>query len=120
MIKLIDQGEYTMVRTKDHKTLLCLGEKGYLLSYAPKIGELLTFSKRERKTDYIIARGNYRIYRVKDDPELVDLEHLELSLGRGKWQGYLLLTGLPTLRKLRRRIVPTDEVITGRKYKQKS
>lgn len=120
MIKIIEQGQYSIVRTKDHKTLLYLGEKGYVRSYAPKIGELLTFSKRERKTDYVIARGNYRIYSVKDDPNLVDLEHLELSLGRGRWQGYLLLTGLPTSRKLRRRIVPTDEVITGCKYTQKT
>ncbi len=106
-----------MVGTKDHKILLYLGKQGYLRSYAPKIGELLTFSKREHNTEYVIAQGNYRIYKVKDEPELVDLEHLELSLGGGAWQGYLLLTGLPTEEKIRSRIVPTEEVITNRKYK---
>lgn len=98
--------------------MLVLDGQGYIWSYAPNIGELFTFSKHQHQVDYVIARGNYRIYRVKKEPALVDLEHLELSVGRGVWQGYLLLTGLPTAKKIRSRIVPTDEVITGRKYKK--
>jgi hypothetical protein len=50
--------------------------------------------------------------------EVIIVDHLELSLGKGVWQGYLLLTGLPTAVKIRRRIVPANEVITGRKYKK--
>jgi hypothetical protein len=38
--------------------------------------------------------------------------HLELSIGKGQWQGYLLLTGLPTNKKRRNRIIPTKEVIS--------
>jgi hypothetical protein len=119
MITLAQHGIYTIVGTADHKTMLTLDGVRYLQSYAPKIGNLLTYAKREHTTDYLIARGNYRIYKVKDELHLVDLEHLELSIGRGVWQGYLLLTGLPTARKIRSRIIATDEVITGKKYHKK-
>ncbi len=114
MIKLTQQGDYVLASTKDHKTVLSLDGTHYLRSYAPKIGDLLTFSKHEHDTDYVIARGNYRLYKVKNEATLVDLEHLELAVGRGAWQGYLLLTGLPTARKLRSRIVATREVISGK------
>jgi hypothetical protein len=118
MIKTLDKGTYLLVRTKDHKTLLYLGEQSYLWNYAPKIGELLTFTKHEHQTDFVLARGDYRISKVKDEPDLVDLEHLELSLGKGTWQGYLLLTGLPTVKKIRSRIVPTGEIITSHKRRR--
>lgn len=119
MITTQAKGTYILVGTKDHKTMLYLDKQGYLRSYAPRIGELLTFSKRKHTTQYTLAMGRYAIYRVKDEPDLVDLDHLELSLGRGMWQGYLLLTGLPTAKKIRSRIVPTNEIITGRTYKKK-
>ncbi len=115
MIKLTQQGNYVLVSTKDHKTLLSLDGTHYLWSYAPKIGDLLTFSKHEHASDYVMARGNYRLYTVKNEATLVDLEHLELAVGRGKWQGYLLLTGLPTASKLRSRIVATEEIISGKR-----
>lgn len=84
-------------------------------TYARNIGELLTFSTHPHQRDYLLAEGKYNIYKVKDDPKLIDLLHLELSVGR-KWQGYLLLTGLPTKKKIRSRIVPTEEIISGKKY----
>jgi hypothetical protein len=42
-----------------------------------------------------------------------DLPHLQLSLDGKKWQGYLLLNGLPTIKTLKRRIVHTDEIINA-------
>ena len=44
------------------------------------------------------------VQSVKDERELTDLEHLELLVGEGIWQGYLLTTGLPTDEKKRNRI----------------
>ena len=52
------------------------------------------------------------LYKVKDEPNFVDLFHLELLVGEGVWQGYLLPTGLPTAEKKRNRIIPAKEVIT--------
>ena len=116
MIKLITEGDYKLIRTKDHHNLLYLGSQGYMWSYAKAIGELLTFSKHPHKQEYLLSEGEYNLYQVKDEPNYVDLPHLELSVGK-KWQGYLLLTGLPTKNKIRSRIVPTDEVISPSQVK---
>lgn len=112
MIKLLQKGRYKIVQTRDHNTILYLEEQGYHLDYAPRIGDLLTFSKHTHRLSYTLAQGVYKLYQVKNEPKLIDLRHLELSLGKGQWQGYVLLTGLPTSQKLRSRIEPTQEVIS--------
>lgn len=112
MINLIKIGRYCLVGTKDKKRMLSLDDDDYLWAYAKGIGEILTLAKQPHKTEYILARGDYRIYDVKDEPKYVDLRHLELSVGPNEWQGYLLLTGLPRLGKIRSRMVPTDEVVS--------
>lgn len=76
------------------------------------IGEILVTSHKKHKTDAILAIGKYRLYEVKDEPNLTDLHHLELYVGDNTWQGYLLTTGLPNEKKRRSRIIPTDEIIT--------
>lgn len=113
MIKLLKKGIYRLISAKDREKILYLGNQGYLWSHAKDIGELLTFSKHPHKLSYAIAEGKYRIYAVKNEPHYVDLQHLELSIKSGVWQGFLLLTGLPTRNKMRSRIVPTDEVISS-------
>lgn len=113
MIKQIKRGTYRLVATKDHKRMLYLDGQGYQWAYAEHIGDLLAFSKHPHTFNYLLAVGAYAIYRVADEPKFVDLDHLELEVGQGKWQGYLLLTGLPTRSKIRSRIEATREVITG-------
>lgn len=76
------------------------------------IGEILITSHKLHKTDTTLSVGKYRFYSVKDEPDLTDLEHLELHTGNGIWQGYLLPTGLPDDQKKKNRIIPTVEVIT--------
>jgi hypothetical protein len=112
MIKLTKQGKYRLVVAKDGNRILYLGPQGYLWKHAKNIGELLLFSKHPHKTDYVMSYGTYRIYQVKNEPNFVDLQHLELKAGEGKWQGFLLLTGLPKITKIRSRIIPTREVVT--------
>jgi hypothetical protein len=112
MIKLITKGKYRLVGTKDRKIILYLDGQGYHWGYAPKIGNLLTFSKHPHTESYLLAQGKYKIYDVTDEPKLIDLEHLELAVSPGQWQGYLLLTGLPKANKIRSRIEPTEEVIS--------
>lgn len=111
MIKLIEKGTYRLIFSKDKKRILYLGNQGYLWDHAKTIGELLTFSKHPHELLYTLTEGKYRIYSVKDEPKYVDLRHLQLSTKPGGWQGYLLLTGLPTKDKIRSKIIPTDEVI---------
>ncbi|CAN5130280.1 hypothetical protein BH09PAT1_BH09PAT1_4480 [soil metagenome] len=113
MIKRIKEGTYSLIETKMQTKILTLDNKNiFAWVNAVDIGELLVTSHKSHKTDNILALGNYRQYEVKDEPELTDLQHLELFVGDGKWQGYLLLTGLPTEEKKRNRIIPTDEIIT--------
>lgn len=111
MIKLVKKGKYKLVGTPDHKIILFLDEQGYHWGHAKRIGLLLTFSKHAHRLSYLLTQGEYKMYDVKNETQLVDLYHLELSLGRGRRQGYLLLTGLPTSKKIRSRIVPTAELI---------
>lgn len=111
MIKLLEKGIYRLIWSKDNQRILYLGDQCYLWSHAKGIGELLTFSKHTHKVSYTLAEGKYKIYSVKNEPKYIDLKHLELSVSPGVWQGYLLLTGLPTKNKIRSKIVPTEEVI---------
>lgn|SRR3989344_4717036 len=113
MIRLLQQGKYMLIETRGQTKILILnGRKTFAWINAAEIGEILVASHKTHKVDQILAIGKYRMYEVKDEPKLTDLVHLELFVGDGKWQGYLLPTGLPTEKKKRNRIVPTEEAIT--------
>ncbi|MBD3365910.1 hypothetical protein GF360_01050 [candidate division WWE3 bacterium] len=80
---------------------------------AKEIGEILVTAKKDHDVQCVLSMGEFNLYDVDDDPDLVDLQHLELYVGADVWQGYLLPTGLPTKTDKRNRIIPTEEVITG-------
>lgn len=113
MIKLVREGAYRLIETKGQTKVLTLGRGTFAWVYAEGIGEILVTSHRAHKEDHVLATGEYRLYEVQDEPNLTDLEHLELSVGGGAWQGYLLLTGLPSEKNKRSRIIPTKEIIAG-------
>jgi hypothetical protein len=113
MITLLTQGHYHLLETKNQTKILILnGEQTFAWVNAAGIGEILVTSHKSHVTDTILSIGQYRLYRVKDEARLTDMDHLELHVGNGTWQGYLLPTGLPTEEKKRNRVIPTDEVIT--------
>lgn len=113
MIKLIKQGDYQLIETKGLTKVMSLSDKGtFAWINAEGIGEILVSSHKKHQADYILAVGKYRLYEVKDEPELADTLHLELSTGKGNWQGYLLITGFPSDKTKRSRIIPTKEIIT--------
>lgn len=111
MIKLIEKGSYKLFETKHLVKILKLNKKNFVWINAPSIGEILVSSHKSHRADYILSSGKYRIYEVKDEPQLTDLLHLELLVGEGLWQGYLLPVGMPNGVK-RRKIIPTKEIIT--------
>ncbi len=118
MVDLLSSGKYRLLETKaDTKILILSPEKGETLTFAwiiaEDIGEILVTSRKDHEVQCVLSMGEYRLYDVEDDPDLVDLNHLELYVGNDVWQGYLLTTGLPTETDTRNRIIPTDEVITG-------
>ena len=113
MIKLLEQGTYHLIETKGHTKILTLDKKKtFAWVTAEDIGEILVTSHKSHTVDHLLAAGKYRLYDVKDEKDFTDLEHLELFVGEGLWQGYLLTSGLPNDEKKRNRIIPTKEIIT--------
>lgn len=113
MIRMIKEGKYKLLETKKQTKILILDKKELFAWINVKnIGELLVSSYKEHSIDCILALGRYRLYNVKDEKKLIDTHHLELCVGSGVWQGYLLPLGLPDEKSTRRRIIPTTEVIT--------
>lgn len=114
MIQVLARGKYKLIESKnDTKTLVFDHERTYAWITAANIGEILVTSHKDHKEDNLLAVGNYRLYEVKDEPKFTDQEHLELQVGCGYWQGYLLPHGLPTDEKTRNRIITTHEIITA-------
>jgi hypothetical protein len=113
MIQVIKTGSYSLIETKEQTKILMLDSKDtFAWVNVKEIGEILVASHKTHRADAILAVGKYRLYDVEDEPKLSDQLHLELSVGAGVWQGYLLPTGLPKGTKIRNRIIPTREVIT--------
>ena len=113
MITIVRRGVYRLLETKNQTKMLILdGEKTFAWVYVKEIGEILVTSHTMHKTDTLLGVGFYRLYEVKNEPHISDQMHMELSVGMGQWQGYLLPTGLPSNVKKRNRIIPTHELIT--------
>ena len=111
-------GLYKLIETRRHTKVLYLDNDTYAWVEPVNIGEILVVSHKVHKTDCVLSLGRYHIYGVTNEPDLSDQTHLELEVGKGSWQGYLLLTGLPDTHKIRTSVIPTREVITGNpKYK---
>lgn len=113
MIQLVQNGTYRLIETKHNTKILYLDEAVYAWLEPVEIGEILVTSYDKHTADCVLSTGEYTIYVVSNEPELVDQIHIELEAGKDVWQGYLLPTGLPDNDKKRRRIIPTHEVITG-------
>lgn len=113
MVKLIQQGTYSLIETNGMVKVLNLDDdRMFVWINAEKIGEILITSHSPHRAHQLLARGRYRLYDVKNEPKLTDIKHFELLVGDGKWQGYLLPTGLPTDDDKKNRIIPTQEIIT--------
>lgn len=113
MITLQQSGEHKLIETKNNTKVLYLDDAAYAWVEPPTIGEILVTTHQPHKADCVLSIGDYRLFTVQDEPDLSDNMHLELEVGRNTWQGYLLLTGLPTDDKKRARIIPTTEIIMG-------
>jgi hypothetical protein len=115
MITIIDSGDYKLTDTKHGIKLLRLRRSTFAWITAPHIGELLVYTTLPHVQQAVLSEGSYRLYNITDEPALSDQLHLELEVGRHKWQGYVLPVGFPTHLSTRRRIIPTHEVITSNK-----
>jgi hypothetical protein len=112
MIRLLEKGDYKLIETKGQTKILILDGKSFAWVSAGDIGEILVASHKSHVVDHFLAIGKYRMYDVEDEPNLADTQHLELLVGEGFWQGYLLPTGLPEGENKKNRIIPTVETIS--------
>lgn len=110
MIKLIKEGKYSLIETRNDVKVLKLDGEAFVWIFTKAIGEMLVTTHKSHKTDQKLSKGDYRIYDIKNEPNLVDQLHLEFSIGEGDWQGYLLPTGFPRDKKTRSRIISTTEL----------
>ena len=112
MIKLLKLGKYKLIETKNNTKVLILDEKDeFAWINAEGIGEILVTIHEREKTDSVLSIGDYHLFDVKDEENLIDLPHLQLEVGDDQWQGYLLTNGLPNEKEKRHRIIPTDEIV---------
>ncbi len=116
MITILKTGAYRLIETKHKNKILYLDDKTYAWIDSKRVGELLVTTHHEHNTSFVLSKGAYILYGVKDEDDLTDLQHLELEYGMYSWQGYLLPTGLPDDDKKKSRIIPTAQIITGALY----
>lgn len=115
MITLLKSGTYKLFETKRHTKMLYLDDDSYVWMGTGILGEVVPLSYKPHKTDCLFAVGRYELYEAHQEPGLSDQVHLELEVGNGRWQGYLLLSGLPGGNRQRGRIIPTTEIVKVRK-----
>lgn len=115
MIKILTSGKYRLIETRRQIKILYLDKVPYVWLFIAGLGHVLETTGKPHKADHTLAAGNFRLYEVQDEPRFSDHKHLELFVGDGQWQGYLLLTGLPTAQKRRTRIIATNEIISAPK-----
>ncbi|OGK16151.1 hypothetical protein A2690_01795 [Candidatus Roizmanbacteria bacterium RIFCSPHIGHO2_01_FULL_39_12b] len=117
MITFLKNGRYVLYETKDKNKILSLDRtKTLAWINIDNISSIIVFSRKNIKPESVLSIGKYRLYDVKDEPKLTDLMHLELLVGDGIWQGYLLPIGLPSSQKNKSRVIPTREIITKTTY----
>jgi len=112
MIQLIGSGSYRLNGAGDSARLITLVSYKDRRTYAWGVSNGIQLVDQEPdETYYALGAGKYRLYQVSDEPGLTNQLHLELSLGEGIWQGYLLPEGLPDRRKTKT-MIPVKELIT--------
>lgn len=113
MVRIIGSGTYKLTETKDNQKILSLGKYNNFQWVSTGCEGQIKYVKLDPKQICcLLSTGNYRIYEVKNELGLSNSKHIELHVGRGKWQGYLLPKGLPAKLQRKRVIVQTNEIIT--------
>jgi hypothetical protein len=112
MITQLQSGDYRLVETRSATKILILDElEAFAWVRAETIGQILVYTKKDYSDETTLATGQYHLYNVVDEPEHSDHIHLDLEVGHFEWQGYILLTGLPSQDHPRTRIIPTHELM---------
>lgn len=124
MKQLKEQGQYALFQTKRNTKVLKLNDNYYVWLFIKNIGNILIKTKSTLQSTNILSTGRFYLFDVKDEPDYIDLLHLELGIGENLYQGYLLPRGLPKKSNEKHKIIPTKEVIfpkaTNYEYSQEN
>lgn len=115
MISIVRQGKYHLIETKEQTKILILDNTDIFEWITREKGQMLERSHKKLGEENELAEGNYRLYHIHYEEKFTDEMHLELFVGEGKWQGYLLPNGFPSATKKTEKeyqIIPTKELIT--------
>lgn len=112
MITVLQTGTYQLYKQDSTRLLTLNGKKRYLWQKNHGPTEYLTLLPRQERTAELSASGAFRLYDVKKETNLTDGMHLELFVGEGCWERYLLPDKLPNVKAKVSDIVKTDECIT--------
>lgn len=113
MISVLKRGEYKILEAKNNIRILILDNKEvFEWNSQAKNGEISISSYKNNQDDNLLSVGNYRLYNVEDETDYIGQKHLELQVGCGYWQGYLLPKDLPKKNKESNVIIPTKELLT--------
>ena len=119
MIIVLQLGKYTLEETGNDQKVLTLDNKNAFLWTNTKQGVNLEFIKlKSIDTCCLHAFGTYRLYSVKDEPDLTSGLHISFHAGRGIWRGFLLPKGFPNKNDKKKKIQITNETITVTKKKK--
>lgn len=77
-----------------------------------KKGEMSFVSTSSIGIDGKILSGRFRMYETTDEAQFADGTHLELCEGEGKWNCYVLPTGLPNEKELQKEYFSTNKCVT--------
>lgn len=113
MIKLLESSTYKLIETKNNTKALMLDDRDVFFwkNYGCS-GNLEYIKFDPSQICCLLNINNYRLYEVKNEPDLTSGMHLELYVGKSKWQSYLLKSGLPTIKKQKKPVSVTIETIT--------
>ncbi len=87
-------------------------EKVYRFFLTDGQGKITFITKSEFSFTKDVITGKYRKYEVKNEQSFKNGVYLELSVGMGKWNCYILPTGLPNKNSPEKSILVTKECIT--------
>lgn len=109
MLKMVQRGDYKLFDAKENKKVLLIDDMPFVWENAVLRKDLSPDSEHDKT---ILASGKYRLYEVANEPGFSDMFHLELSVGCGNWQGWLLNNSLPVNKDNHTNTAPTKEIIT--------
>jgi hypothetical protein len=112
MITVLSTGTYQLYKKDPLRILTLNGKKKFLWEKSRDATGQLRFWTPQDNIEELSASGAFRLYDVKKETDLTDGMHLELFVGEGDWEGYLLKDKLPNAKRKECDIVKTDECIT--------